>query len=111
MRQPKATTELATLTHARLRVGQGDYAAASMLLRRILELQPEHAEAAELLRSIEGRVSAETAEPAPERLLPPESADPARLSGPFRDALAGVTERGRQIRRLERWLHRVRQRS
>ena len=107
MRQPRPNETLATLTHARLRVRQGDYAAAATLLGRLLEREPQHAEACELLRSIEGRQGSAIDEPAPETLRPPEAAEATRLAGVFREALSGVMPR-RRIERLEAWLQRIR---
>ena len=108
MRQPDPLETLATLTHARLRVRQGDYAAAVTLLQRLLEREPEQAEARVLLRSIEGRQGIARAEPAAEALRPPESAEASRLAGVFRQALSGAPEPQRRIRRLEEWLNKLR---
>ena len=62
MRTPDSpSASFTTLTHARLRALQGDYAAAERLLCELLERQPDHAEARALLRSIAGRVPIEAA--------------------------------------------------
>ena len=57
----------ATLTHARLRATQGDVAGAARILRVILEVQPAHREARELLAELTGRVTVKHAEPPEER--------------------------------------------
>jgi hypothetical protein len=110
MRSSDPGGALATLTHARLRARQGDYAAAAALLRQILEHDPEHAEARELLRSIDGRGDTTGDEPAAEEApAPPEPGDPDRLAGSFRRALAPkAAPPRRRIRRLEGWLRKIR---
>lgn len=45
----------ATLTHARLRVAQGDAVGAARILRVILAVQPGHREARALLDELESR--------------------------------------------------------
>jgi len=97
----------ATLTHARLRVGQGDVAGAARILRVILEVQPSHDEARRLLAEIENRATALHKEP---RAEPPEAVTPATahdLSHRFRAAL-DVKERGVPVDRLHSWLERMR---
>ena len=47
----------ATLTHARLRAGQGDVAGAVRILRVILAAQPNHTEARAFLGELDGRVA------------------------------------------------------
>ncbi len=57
MRLPNTSeTTLASMTHARLRVRQGDYREAGRLLREILERDPEHVAAQQLLLRIAGRL-------------------------------------------------------
>ncbi len=79
MRLPSSpATAFASMTHARLRVHQGDYRGAGRLLREILTRDPEHVEARQLLLRIARR-------PDSTAHIPP----------------------GRRARRLERWLHRI----
>jgi len=101
--------ELLTLTHARLRVRNGDFRGAERVLRRILERDPSDDEARALLRSVEGRPADSTAGPEEEPLEPPRAGDPGRLAGEFRRALAGTTASATErARRLEEWLLRIR---
>jgi hypothetical protein len=111
MRSPDTAETLVTLTHARLRVRQGDYTAAGTLLRRILKREPDHGEALELLRSIDDQPRTVSVEPVEDVLKPPEARDAARLARGFRDALVGREGRRQRIRRLEDWLRRVRRQS
>lgn len=96
----------ATLTHARLRASQGDIAGAARILRDILEIQPDHAGARELLVQIEHHVDvvrkvAEEDAPAP---VSPATAGDLRLQ--FRGALSGRVE-DLAVGRLSHWLERV----
>ena len=57
MRLPNSSeTTLASMTHARLRVRQGDYGEAGRLLREILERDPTHVDARQLLLRIARRL-------------------------------------------------------
>ncbi len=114
MRSPTSLeTTLASMTHARLRVRQGDYREAARLLREILERDPEHVEAQQLLLGIARRPDT-TAPPVQEERAtsPPTPADPGRLVGRFREVLGGngslPSSGDRRVRALERWLHRIR---
>jgi hypothetical protein len=96
----------ATLTHARLRAAQGDIGGAARILRVILEVQPAHREARELLDEITGRVAVRHEEPAERpaaEIVPAAAGD---LAGQFRDALGGNRRRIR-VERLSRWLQRM----
>jgi hypothetical protein len=99
---------LATLTHARLRIAQGDMRGARALLREILDRRGTDPEAEELLRRIAGRADSATASEREESLNPPEPGDPASLGGDFRlffsDSGGG---RRAAIERLEQWLNRI----
>ena len=102
----------ASLTHARLRAGQGDYRGAARLLREILERDPNRDEAQQLLLEIGRRPDIRAPSVQEERATPPPTpADPERLAGRFRGILRGNgfarIPRGRRARRLERWLHRI----
>ena len=49
-------TTFATMTHARLRASQGDASGARTILERILVAEPDHAAAIELLQTLSGGV-------------------------------------------------------
>ena len=94
----------ATLTHAKLRASQGDFAGAARIVRVILQAQPGHEEARAFLASIDGRVPVtyrERREPEP---APTSPAEAAELSPAFRRALDG----GKVSARLEAWVDRIR---
>ncbi|SRR5258706_2262101 len=97
----------ATLTHARLRVSQGDVGGAARILRVILEVQPEHREARELLAELTGRVTVKHAEPLEERTQAAVPAAAGDLTRRFRDAL-GADRRSVPSERLSLWLARAR---
>jgi hypothetical protein len=101
--------ELATVTHARLRVQQGDFRNAEDLLREILERHPNHACARELLSSIAGRYSPNRLESLDESLAPPESGDSLCLAGISHEAVGpgAASPAGPRIDRLKRWLRRI----
>jgi hypothetical protein len=98
----------ATLTHARLRAAQGDVSGAARILRVILDVQPGHAAARELLADIERRVTVVSTEPEDVVPEPVSPATAAALSLRFRGAL-GDTGENADVVRLARWLSRVRQ--
>ena len=106
-------TALASMTHARLRVRQGDYREAGRLLREILERNPQHAEARELLLGIARRPDTTAPRVQEERpTSPPTPSDPECLVGRFREVLGGSgfapSSGDRRVGRLERWLHKIR---
>ena len=78
--------EFATLTHARVRLRQGDYAAARLILTRLLERDPDETQARALLDFL--------ARPG---ITPAGAASPDRAQN-----------RRRTVRRLENWLARIR---
>jgi hypothetical protein len=97
----------ATLTHARLRAAQGDFGGALRILHVILEVQPGHHEARELLAEIEDRVAVVHKEP-----VEPEAAavTPATVGGltrRFREEL-GVGGRHAGVDALVQWLELIR---
>jgi hypothetical protein len=96
----------ATLTHARLRIAQGDVEGAVRILRVILAVQPGHTDARRLLAELEGRVAAvhdEPADVAAEAVMP---ATAHGLTSRFRDAL-DVRGRSARVGRLTLWLERT----
>ena len=96
----------ATLTHARLRVAQGDVGGAARILHVILEVQPAHREARELLDELTGRVTVAHAEPAEEQAAAAVPAAAGDLSRRFRDAL-NDRRRSARAERLSLWLARA----
>jgi len=109
MRTPDSPSpSFTTLTHARLRALQGDYAAAERLLVELLEEQPDHAEARALLRSVAGRIPIDSPQPGRETPELRQPGDPGRLAGAFREALGAEASPAVRIRRLEDWLSRIR---
>jgi len=53
-KHPPARDPLLTLTHARVRAGQGDLRGARRVLREMLRLSPEHRPAKRLLEQLAG---------------------------------------------------------
>jgi len=98
-----------TLTHARLRAGQGDLRGARRILRRILGREPEHAEARQLLAELDGLPQGTRRPLRAPSLPPPTAAGAQALSGRFRQALGPVSQPDRRARidRLRRWLTRI----
>lgn len=109
---PPQDEPLATLTHARLRIAQGDIRGARALLLEILDRGGEVAEAELLLRGIEGRPDRATRVERQRPLPPPEPADPAGLGKDFRRFFSesGAGRRAR-IERLRKWLNRISRRG
>ena len=107
-----APDRLLTLTHARLRVAQGDLGGARAVLNAVIAHNPEDAEARRLLSELDGRsdgaVPSDGGAPPVER----RAADATELTRRFREALrpvpggAGGAGRAARVRRLERWLAR-----
>ena len=103
--------EILTLTHARIRSGQGDLAGARRVLRAILKRSPDDAEARALLEHLSGRAGREATPERVEAVAAPEAADASSLAEEFRRSLGSrhrnsdVTGR---VRRLEVWLARIR---
>jgi hypothetical protein len=113
-RLPGRTMEILTLTHARIRAGQGDVKGARRVLTAILQRSPDHIEARALLEELEGKTGAEAMPEREELLADPKATDERRLAERFRRSL-GRRERvpdvrGR-VRRLEAWLTRIRGRD
>lgn len=99
---------LSTVTHARIRAGQGDVRGAIDVLRSILKRNPGDGEALLLMEEYEGASGTEYLEEVEESLEPVEGADAGDLAQSFREALGGaVTETGRRIRRLRALLERI----
>ena len=100
---------LTTLTHARLRVEQGDLAGAREILDRLLAVRPNDAEARHLLRSLRGGPSGRAEEPVEPVPRPPEARDPARLADRFRRQLGGRGEErpAGRVEVLREWIGRI----
>lgn len=90
---------LASLTHARVRAGQGDVAGARAVLEAVLRREPGDARAAQLMAALDDVPGTGHAEPDEEPTSPPEAADPSALRSAFRSLLAGEGA----DRRLRRW--------
>ncbi len=93
-----------TVTHARIRVEQGDLAGARRLLHEILLLDPDDLEARGLLETLpagDGRSRAEREEPLPP---PAVAATAEELGASFRATLGGPDPR---VVRLKSWLGRI----
>jgi hypothetical protein len=96
----------ATLTHARLRAAQGDIRGAMRILQVVLEVQPDHTEARELLDALKGRAAVIHSEPTegrPDAVVPATTNELARR---FRTALGG-TSVSTAVARLSRWRERI----
>ncbi|MBZ5637913.1 MAG: hypothetical protein LAO51_04055 [Acidobacteriia bacterium] len=94
---------LATVTHARLRVSQGDVRGARRILEALLSVRPNDSEARSLLDSLSSTAEREASEVPDEIAPPPVGADPAALRGRFRVILGAAGEpRGQRVaRRLQ----------
>jgi len=105
-----ATLHPLTLTHARIRAAQGDVRGARKILHAILRERPAEVEARELLAELAARPQVEREELRDVDPAAPVAAEAGRLAAPFRRALGREREApgARRIRRLERWLERVR---
>lgn len=94
-----------TLTHARIRAGQGDRSGARRILRAILEQEPWNREARDFFDRLAGRDTsrpAAGAEPVP---VPPVEATAEELAARFRQVLEGGADP--RIERLTVWLGRI----
>ena len=98
---------LLTVTHARVRIAQGDFAGARRVLRELLGERPGNLEASRLLEEIGGRADRARSHGEQERLAGPRSAEARALVGSFRRALGRPAGRRRRIERLEAWLNRI----
>jgi hypothetical protein len=58
-----AASPLTTMTHAKIRIQQGDLASARRILRAILESQPQHPEAAALLEGLSRPAASRSSRP------------------------------------------------
>ena len=96
----------ATLTHARLRAGQGDVTGAVRILRVILEVQPGHDEARGFLAEIENRLAVAHAEPLEPAAEAVTSATAGDLALSFREALE-TRRPSPMIPHLSSWLERI----
>jgi hypothetical protein len=99
---------LATLTHARLRIAQGDFERARALLREIVERDGDLPGAEELLRRLRGRRGRNRSPESEERLAEPEPGDPGKLGEDFRRFFSeSGTGSDAAIERLKEWLRRI----
>jgi len=106
--------EILTLTHARLRLEQGDIVGARRVLTGILERSPEDAEAQAMLADLRGRTGRPATSERSETLPHPQRTDARSLAASFRKSLgagSGPLGASGRIRRLEAWLERIRERA
>ena len=106
--------EILTLTHARIRAGQGDLKGARRVLKAILLRSPDHIEARALLEELDGKTGREAMPEREELLADPEATDARRLAERFRGTLSRrepVQDVRGRVRRLEAWLTRIRGRD
>jgi len=94
----------ATLTHAKLRASQGDFAGAARIVRVILQAQPGHEEARAFLASLDGRVPVTYRE----RREPEAGAAFAAQAAELAPAFRRVLDEGEAAARLEAWIERIR---
>jgi predicted RecB family endonuclease len=97
---------LATLTHVRLRVAQGDLRTARRMLTEILDREPGRPEALRLLESISEAASTAARDPTPEA----GAAEPTFVAEDDVPRPGGGPPRERRAR-LEAWLRRIRRAS
>ena len=94
-----------TLTHARIRAGQGDRSGARRIVRDVLKREPWNREARDYFDQLAGQDRlrpAETPEPVQQ---PPQTATAEELGARFREVLdSGPDVR---IQRLNSWLGRI----
>jgi hypothetical protein len=95
---PASDRALTTVTHARIRIQQGDLATARRILRAILDAHPEHPEAVTLLEDLDVSTGAKVARPA-KLAGSSEGSDVVENGDP--DAPEIIVER------LSRWLDRI----
>lgn len=99
---------LATLTHARLRVAQGDLSAAREILLALLASEPDNGEAQRLLDGLAGRYERPYDSPAEDPPLPPQAGNPRELARTFQALRRDpASTRARKIRRLRDWASRI----
>ena len=91
----------ATVTHARLRLGQGDAAGARRILDAVLTRDPDHHEARDLLNEMASRKRAGVLRGSS------EVGDPEIQARRFRRALGRQKDHRRVIERLGDWLKRI----
>jgi len=95
----------ATLTHAKIRAGQGDRSGARQVLREVLKREPWNREARNFFDQLAGRDRTRSevrTEPVQE---PPQEATAEELSDRFRKMLESDPEE--RIGRLNAWLGRI----
>ena len=96
-----------TLTHARLRRSQGDVRGAVRIVEALIDSGREDDEVWQLYLALGGARHRPHSEPRTAPVEGPCAASPGDLAEAFRDALGGSAG-DRRVRRLERWLGRIR---
>jgi len=94
-----------TLTHARIRAGQGDRSGARRILRAILEKEPWNREALEYFHQLAGKDRPRSDAGAESVPVPPVAAKADDLAARFRQVLDGKADP--RIERLTVWLGRI----
>jgi len=104
-----SVSPLTTVTHARIRVVQGDVVGARRILTAILERTPEDGEARALLAELADRGAQPYAAEVDEGPgQAPERGNPREMAARFRRVMIGrPAPPERVVRQLERWLDRV----
>ena len=94
-----------TLTHARIRAGQGDRSGARRIVRAILEREPWNGEARDFFDQLAGKDRPPQASGAEPLTAPPVAATAKGLAARFRQVLDGGADP--RIERLTVWLDRI----
>jgi hypothetical protein len=114
VRDPSRDPRIDTVTHARLRLAQGDVEGARRIASVLLAADPAHEGARALLAEAQDREGSAWSDLADELLDPPQAARASDLAASFRRALAGgegTARRGEAALRSERlrtWAETVR---
>ena len=100
---------LATVTHARLRLEQGDIEGAERIQLMVLSRDPSDDAAIALVRRLGGTRSWAIAEPPDEAVGDPVPRDPSELAMQFHEVLGGTAAARRRglVEGLEAWLRRA----
>ena len=96
-----------TVTHARLRAAQGDFAGAREVLRTVLDRSPDDAAALRLMAELTGRRDSARQTTTSEVEGPRVEASAATLSSRFTEALNPAAARRRARQRLQALLDRI----
>ena len=103
------SVSLATVTHARLRIEQGDTGGAKRILLTVLAQDPDDVAALALMERLGDACSWALAEPSEEAVGDPVPGDPSELVTRFHEVLGGNAAARRRwlVEGLEAWLQRA----